>query len=73
MADRDGRESSRSAPPGSLRGLQLVVDDADATRADLIGRGVEAGDVRDYPWGRFVHFAHPDGNTWNVQQIVPPA
>jgi predicted enzyme related to lactoylglutathione lyase len=58
-------------PPGSARGLQLVVDDIEAARAELAGRGVEVGDVQDFPWGRFVFFSDPDGNTWSVQQIPP--
>jgi catechol 2,3-dioxygenase-like lactoylglutathione lyase family enzyme len=57
------------APPGSVSGLQLVVDDADAAREDLAGRGVEVSDVQEFPWGRFVFFADPDGNRWAVQQI----
>ncbi|MFC4050458.1 glyoxalase superfamily protein [Actinomadura syzygii] len=56
--------------PGSLKGLQLVVADADAARAELAGRGVEVSDVHEYPWGRFVYFTDPDGNKWNIQQIV---
>jgi catechol 2,3-dioxygenase-like lactoylglutathione lyase family enzyme len=56
--------------PGSLRALQVVVDDADAAHDDLKGRGVEVGDVDEQPWGRFVSFADPDGNSWSVQQIV---
>jgi catechol 2,3-dioxygenase-like lactoylglutathione lyase family enzyme len=55
--------------PGSLRGLQLVVDDVEAVRAELIGRGVDAGDVQSFPWGDFIFFADPDGNTWAVQQL----
>jgi predicted enzyme related to lactoylglutathione lyase len=55
--------------PGSLEGLQLVVDDADAAHADLSGRGVDVSDVQDFPWGRFVFFSDPDGNRWAVQQI----
>ncbi|MFL5871346.1 MAG: VOC family protein [Solirubrobacterales bacterium] len=55
--------------PGSVEGLQLVVDDADAARAELAQRGVEVGDVQEFPWGRFVFFADPDGNRWAVQQI----
>jgi catechol 2,3-dioxygenase-like lactoylglutathione lyase family enzyme len=55
--------------PGSLQGLQLVVDDIEAAHADLSGRGVEVSDVQDFPWGRFVFFRDPDGNAWNVQQI----
>ena len=61
------------AEPGSVKGLQLVVDDADAAHADLTGRGVEVSDVQEFPWGRFVFFADPDGNQWAVQQIVRPA
>jgi catechol 2,3-dioxygenase-like lactoylglutathione lyase family enzyme len=57
--------------PGSVKGLQVVVDDADAARADLLGRGVEVGDVQEFPWGRFVFFDDPDGNSWAVQQPVP--
>jgi predicted enzyme related to lactoylglutathione lyase len=59
--------------PGSLEGLQLVVEDAEAARVELIERGVEASEVHEFPWGRFVYFADPDGNRWAVQQIVPPA
>ncbi len=58
--------------PGGVEGLQLVVEDADAARAELIERGVEASEVRGFPWGRFVFFADPDGNGWAVQQIVQP-
>jgi predicted enzyme related to lactoylglutathione lyase len=61
------------AEPGSVRGLQLVVDDADAAHADLAGRGVEVSGVQEFPWGRFVFFADPDGNCWAVQQIVTPS
>ena len=55
--------------PGSLEGLQLVVGDIDRAREQLLSRGVEVGDVQDFPWGRFVFFADPDGNRWAVQQI----
>ena len=61
------------AQPGSVKGLQLVVDDADAAHADLAGRGVEVSGVQEFPWGRFVFFADPDGNSWAVQQIVTPS
>ena len=61
------------AEPGSVQGLQLVVEDADAAHADLSGRGVDVSDVQDFPWGRFVFFADPDGNRWAVQQIVKPS
>jgi predicted enzyme related to lactoylglutathione lyase len=59
--------------PGSLEGLQVVVEDADAAHAELAGRGVEVSDVQEFPWGRFVFFSDPDGNGWAVQQIVRPA
>jgi predicted enzyme related to lactoylglutathione lyase len=57
--------------PGSLDGLQLVVEDADAARADLAGRGVDVSEVQEFPWGRFVFFKDPDGNSWAVQQLPP--
>src|SRR5918912_4161519 len=50
-------EGLTDATPGSAAGLQLVVDDADAARAELAARGLEVGDVQDLPWGRFVIFA----------------
>jgi predicted enzyme related to lactoylglutathione lyase len=56
--------------PGSIEGLQLVVDDADAARDELRERGVPVGEVQEFPWGRFVFFTDPDGNGWAVQQIV---
>ena len=70
--------------PGSLRGLQLVVRDLRAARAELAGRGVEIGEVQAYDRDGtlrpardddalnnvgFAFFADPDGNTWSVQQI----
>ena len=58
--------------PGSVGGLQLVVSDADAARAELIGRGVDASPVQEFPWGRFTFFRDPDGNAWAVQQLVRP-
>ena len=59
------------AQPGSLRGLQLVVADVHAARAELLSRGVQVGEVQTFPWGSFVFFSDPDGNTWSVQQIPP--
>ncbi len=56
--------------PGSVSGLQLVVENADTARAELVERGVEASEVQEFPWGRFVFFADPDGNGWAVQEIV---
>jgi predicted enzyme related to lactoylglutathione lyase len=70
-------------PPGSLRGLQLVVSDIHAAHAQLVERGVGVSDVQVYDVGGlrptregddlnnvgFVHFSDPDGNGWAVQQI----
>jgi predicted enzyme related to lactoylglutathione lyase len=56
--------------PGSIEGLQLVVSDIDAAHRALAARGVDVSEVQDFPWGRFVFFADPDGNRWAVQQIV---
>ncbi len=55
--------------PGSIQGLQLVVLDVAAARAELVERGVEVSEVQDFAWGSFVFFSDPDGNGWAVQQI----
>jgi catechol 2,3-dioxygenase-like lactoylglutathione lyase family enzyme len=57
--------------PGSVHGLQLVVPDIEGARAELAGRGVEVGEVQEFPWGQFVFFEDPDGNSWSVQAIPP--
>jgi catechol 2,3-dioxygenase-like lactoylglutathione lyase family enzyme len=59
------------APPGSVKGLQLVVEEIQAARAELLERGVEVGQVQEFPWGKFVFFQDPDGNSWSVQEIPP--
>jgi len=56
--------------PGSAQ-LQLVVGDAREARADLQARGLDVGEVQEFPWGSFVFFADPDGNRWAVQQLPP--
>ena len=56
-------------PPGSAQGLQLVVADIEAARAELVERGVEVSDVQKFDWGSFVFFSDPDGNRWSVQQV----
>jgi predicted enzyme related to lactoylglutathione lyase len=58
-------------PPGSVKGLQLVVPDIEAARAELAGRGVEVSEVQEFPWGKFVFFSDPDGNGWSVQELPP--
>ncbi|UOQ88111.1 VOC family protein [Agromyces endophyticus] len=64
--------SQREMAPGSLKGLQLVVADAEAARAELVGRGVECSEIvvfDERDGGTFFGFADPDGNSWAVQQI----
>jgi catechol 2,3-dioxygenase-like lactoylglutathione lyase family enzyme len=58
-------------PPGSQKGIQMVVEDAEAARQELITRGVGASEVDVQPWGSFVTFSDPDGNTWSLQQLPP--
>jgi catechol 2,3-dioxygenase-like lactoylglutathione lyase family enzyme len=60
--------------PGSIRGLQLVVNDMDTAVAELSERGVELSDVEELgreggPSFKFVYFNDPDGNGWTVQEI----
>lgn len=59
------------AAPGSVQGVQMVVADIETAHAELSRRGVNVSEIEDYPWGRFVFFADPDGNRWAVQQILP--
>jgi predicted enzyme related to lactoylglutathione lyase len=61
------------AEPGSVKGMQLVVEDIEAAHAELSGRGVDVSDVQEFPWGRFVFFSDPDGNAWAVQEIQRPS
>jgi catechol 2,3-dioxygenase-like lactoylglutathione lyase family enzyme len=56
--------------PGSIEGLQMVVDDAEASRQELVERGVEATDVQVFPWGSFVFFKDLDGNGWALQAMT---
>lgn len=55
--------------PGSVKGLQVVVADIDAARADLVERGIEVSEIQRFPWGDFVFFNDPDGNGWAVQAM----
>jgi catechol 2,3-dioxygenase-like lactoylglutathione lyase family enzyme len=56
-------------PAGSQKGLQVVVADVETARRELIARGVAASEVDVQPWGSFVTFSDPDGNTWSLQQL----
>ena len=71
-------------PPGSLKGLQLVVSDIEAARAELVTRGVAVSEVQHFEEGRavaghggdfnsFIFFSDPDGNAWSVQEHAPTA
>jgi catechol 2,3-dioxygenase-like lactoylglutathione lyase family enzyme len=70
--------------PGSLKGLQLVVFDIEAARAELVERGVQVSPVQHFAdgvradgpggdWNSFIFFEDPDGNAWAVQQKPAPA
>jgi catechol 2,3-dioxygenase-like lactoylglutathione lyase family enzyme len=59
------------APPGSVKGMQMVVADIEAAHGELAGRGVDVSEIQDFPWGSFVFFEDPDGNRWAVQQVQP--
>jgi len=56
--------------PGSIDGLQMVVDDAEASRKELAERGIDVSDVQVFPWGSFVFFKDPDGNGWALQAMT---
>jgi len=58
------------AEPGSVKGMQVVVDSAEEVRDALRANGVETSDVQEFPWGRFVFFSDPDGNAWAAQQLT---
>ncbi len=55
--------------PGAVKGLQIVVADVKAARAQLVERGVDVSPVSDLAWGSFVYFSDPDGNGWALQQL----
>ena len=58
--------------PGSLDGMQMVVEDAAAAREEMLARGIDASEVQSFPWGEFVVFSDPDGNRWALQEITNP-
>ncbi len=58
-----------NTPPGSAQGLQVVVADIEAARAELLQRGVDVSEIERMPWGAFVFFRDPDGNGWAVQEL----
>src|SRR5580700_7093463 len=56
-------------PPGSACSVQMVVADVAAAREALLSKNVAASEIDVQPWGSFVTFADPDGNTWSLQQL----
>jgi catechol 2,3-dioxygenase-like lactoylglutathione lyase family enzyme len=62
-------EGITDMPPGSQRGVQMVVADVAAAREHLVSHGVAASEIDVQPWGSFVTFSDPDGNTWSLQQL----
>ncbi len=62
-------EGTTEMAPGSQKGLQIVVSDVAEARRQLLERGVAASEVDEQPWGSFVTFADPDGNTWALQEL----
>jgi predicted enzyme related to lactoylglutathione lyase len=56
--------------PGSIEGLQMVIDDAEESRNELAARGVNVSEVQEFPWGSFVFFKDPDGNGWALQAMT---
>lgn len=54
---------------GSVDAYQIVIEDAQKTREELLAKGVEASDVQVMPWGSFVFFSDPDGNRWSLQEL----
>ncbi len=61
-------EGTSTMTPGSVRGLILVVDSAEAAKAELNQRGIDTSEVEPQPWGKHVYFSDPDGNSWTVQE-----
>ena len=55
--------------PGSIKGLQMVVADIQEAREELVRHGADVSEIEVYPWGSFVFFSDPDGNTWALQQL----
>ena len=64
-------EGITEGEPGSVKGIQMVVADIHAARAELVARGLEIGEVDVQPWGSFLYFSDPDGNAWAIQQLPP--
>lgn len=64
-------EGTSAMAPGSVQGLQMVVQDVAEARRQLAERGVPVSEIEVMPWGSFVFFSDPDGNGWSLQQLPP--
>ena len=64
-------EGITDMPPGSVKGLQMVVSDANEVRDELVKRGAEVSEIEVMLWGSFIYFDDPDGNKWAIQQLPP--
>ena len=62
-------EGLTGMPPGSQQGVMMVVEDVAKQRERLVSNGVDVSEIDVQPWGSFVTFADPDGNTWSLQQL----
>jgi catechol 2,3-dioxygenase-like lactoylglutathione lyase family enzyme len=63
--------SAYEGAPGSIRALHLVVGDIESSRTELLGRGVEVGEISDVGGGvRYAGFSDPDGNGWTLQEMA---
>lgn len=51
-----------------VTGIHLVVDDIEAARDELVGRGLEISEVSDMGGVKYAHFSDPAGNSWELQQ-----
>src|SRR5438045_9350897 len=59
-------------PPGSQKGLQMVVADVKEVRDELVKRGGAVSESEVLPCGSFVSFRAPDGNPCSLQQLPSP-
>jgi catechol 2,3-dioxygenase-like lactoylglutathione lyase family enzyme len=64
-------EGTTTMKPGTQKGLQMVIEDAKKTHAELKKRGVDVSDIDVQSWGSFIYFDDPDKNTWSLQQLPP--
>lgn len=56
-------------PPGSIKGLHVVVSNIIEARQTLLNRGVEIAEIMDLGGILYARFSDPDGNSWLLQEI----